>query len=115
MIVKAVVSTNLQYVSQLAEVLGYTDNESFKGLEGGTLVMQMLLDWLKTYNEEQKASASLRMPLDEGPRKALARKLVEKSCSLNSCTDLSSSPDTEEKEQARFFLKLARNLDIYGR
>lgn len=110
MIVKAVVSTNLQYVSQLAEVLGYTDNERFKGFEGGTLVMQMLLDWLKTYNEEQKASA-----LDEGPRKALARKLVEKSCSLNSCADLSSPPDTEEKEQARFFLKLARNLDIYGR
>ena len=89
-------------IPRLAEVLGCrTDEAEFEDLEGGTLVMQMLLQWLRAYKKEK---GSAQRQLDEGPRKALARKLVE---SINA--SLEGSDETE------LFLKLAKKLDFYGK
>lgn len=89
-------------IPRLAEVLECrTDEAEFKDLEGGTLVMQMLLQWLRAYKKEK---GSAQRQLDEGPRKALARKLVE---SINASLE---GPDETE-----LFLKLAKKLDFYGK
>ena len=62
-------------------------------------MMQMLIDWEKAYNATNQ---------EEGAKRALARKLYEKSIKLK-CQALSTDHDKRTKAIQR----MANNLDIY--
>ena len=107
-------SANSQFIPYFAKALGYKmEDPMFGGLYGGKLVIQMLLEWEKVFvREKQKeettrAETHVQKQLDEGPRRVLARKLLEISQKF--------SLEDEESELKKFFLKLAKKLDIYGK
>lgn len=104
-------SANSQFIPYFTKALEYKIEDSkFEGLHGGKLVIQMLLEWEKAFvrlkNEEESTTAvnHVQKQLDEGPRRVLARKLLE--ISLKCCLEDDSH---QEMEVRKFFLKLAKS------
>ena len=62
-------------------------------------MMQMLIDWEKAYNTKNQ---------EEGARRALARKLYEKSMELRR-----QALSTDHDERTKAIQRMANYLDIY--
>ena len=91
-----------ELIPDLFEVLGcQKDDPKYKKLKGGTLVMQMLIDWEKAHNANNQK---------EEARRALARKLYKKSTELMN----DGSPEApSDHDGSKAIRRIANNLDIY--
>ena len=90
-----------ELIPDLIEVLGCNqkDDPKYKELKGGKLMMQMIMDWEKAYNAKSQ---------EEGSRRALARKLYEKSIELKR-----QALSTDHDKRTKAIQRMANNLDIY--
>lgn len=91
-----------EFIPEFMQLLDYKeDHPKLKDLEGGKLVMKMLLDW------------------DEGldtigggnQKKDVARSLLQLAVKTKSMEELT----VEDKRRFNFFLKIAKEFDIYGK
>ena len=91
-----------ELIPDLIEVLGCSqkDDPKYKELKGCKLMMQMIIDWDKAYNAKNQ---------EEGAKRALARKLYEKSIELKH-----QALSTDHDERTKAIQRMANNLDIYS-